>query len=694
MTEVFLENQRLDTTEGLSNLLNYAIDDIKDIGSRNTSFSKTIIFPGTSNNNIQFGHNFDVRVSNQYNEGLDNVGYNFNPAKQADCIIFFNHVQVFKGILRLLKMVILDGVVEYECAVFGELGGLINSIGNSKLQDLDFSAYDHDLNVTNISDSWNVSGGTGYFYPLADYGLVSTNKEDFQYTAFRPALFVKEYLDKMFAASGYSYESALFQTERFRRLIVPHNQKALTKNENIWIDAMRDDTAPPYDGTVIEGIAGSGPASGYVYWDSFRPLVNFTAHAAAGQYDYFTYNNAASAIADVRVVLNGNYSNDGCVIEAQVRQNGSPVGYIYFGDTGGVDQNLSLGVSIYGMNLTLNDVLDIQVFSDGVGDYRVDVDQATFKVTSLIPAIVPIVYGDSIQMNDTIPRNVLQRDFLSSILKLFNLYVYEDTLKTKFVNIKPYVDFYDLNVSGITEWTYKMDRAKAIELVPMSQVNGRYYNFKFKQDTDYYNETYRNRYGEGFGDYLFDSEFAFSGESVDVGLIFAATPLVGYAGLDKFAPAYFKLSSNVEQTMDCVIRILQSKKITGVASWDILNVATVLGSYTDYGYAGNYDDPDAPANDIHFGVPRELFFDLLTGAINVHQFNVYWSSYMAEITDKDSKLLTAFFKLTNKDIFSLDFSKLVYVDGSYWRLNKIIDWNASEPDTCKVELLKVIQTVY
>lgn len=156
----------------------------------------------------------------------------------------------------------------------------------------------------------------------------------------------------------------------------------------------------------------------------------------------------------------------------------------------------------------------------------------------------------------------------------------------------------------------------------------------------------------------------------------------------------FKKNSGVEEKTETVIRILQSKKITGVTSWDLKDGVTVLDTLTEYGYGGNYDDPDAPANDIHFGVPKELFFILLTGAINVTQFNVYWSSYMAEITDKDSKLLTAYFKLTNKDIFNLDFSKMVYIDGSYWRLNRVVDWNASEPEVCKCELLKAIILIY
>ena len=149
-----------------------------------------------------------------------------------------------------------------------------------------------------------------------------------------------------------------------------------------------------------------------------------------------------------------------------------------------------------------------------------------------------------------------------------------------------------------------------------------------------------------------------------------------------------------EECIDSNIRLLQTKDVTGVASWALKNGATTLASYTHYGYAGHLDDPDAPTNDLQFGTPSELFFTLTSGALNVNQFNVYWATYMAEITDKDSRLLTCTIKLRYRDIYQLDFSKLIYVDGVLYRINKIIDFNASKEDTCKIELLKVINRQY
>ena len=133
---------------------------------------------------------------------------------------------------------------------------------------------------------------------------------------------------------------------------------------------------------------------------------------------------------------------------------------------------------------------------------------------------------------------------------------------------------------------------------------------------------------------------------------------------------------------------------TGVTSWDILNNTTVLGSYTEYPYAGHFDDPDAPAADINFGVPVQLYFELASGDLSANLFNAYYSSYFAEITDKDSRVLTGKFKLNDTDIFNLDFAKFVYVDGGYYRISKVIDYNAGSDELTQCELLRVINLSY
>ena len=222
-----------------------------------------------------------------------------------------------------------------------------------------------------------------------------------------------------------------------------------------------------------------------------------------------------------------------------------------------------------------------------------------------------------------------------------------------------------------------------------------HYEFSFKSDTDFYNDLYKKRYNLSYGSFKYDSQFEFINEVNKCEIGFSSTPLVGYQGEDKVFSTIFKSSNNVEELIDSNIRILQAKKITGVTSWNLTDaLGSTYASLTSYGYAGHLDSPDAPSNDLNFGLPEELFFTLVSGSLSANQFNLYWSSYMAEITNKDSKLLTAYFKLDYKDIYSLDFSKFIWIDGSLFRLNKITDFNASEKDVCEVQLLKVIEKIY
>ena len=107
ITEIIVEQQRLDLFEDLGAELNYAIDDIKDFSARNTNYSKTINVPGNANNNKIFGHIYNFTSGNisttDVNGNTINVNNNFDPTRQANCQIFVNKIQVFKGVLRLLE---------------------------------------------------------------------------------------------------------------------------------------------------------------------------------------------------------------------------------------------------------------------------------------------------------------------------------------------------------------------------------------------------------------------------------------------------------------------------------------------------------------------------------------------------------------------------------------------------------------
>lgn len=680
-TEVFIENYPLDITNDISSLLTFALDDVKKFSERSTTFSKTIVLPGTSNNNKLFGHIYQFGQGNNYTASSPNVGFNFNAAKSAECIIFQDQMQTFKGVMRLLQINIIKGRFEYEVSVFGKLASLNVALSGALLEDLDFSAYDHVYNDANIVASWDNPGGTGVYYPLIDYGTYSTNKHDWDIRTFRPALYVREYIDKMITAAGFRWSSDLLDGPRVRKLIIPFNQKQLTVTTSELISARITSTQsfgfPPggthlqtYDSVTGTGFSYDAPKAVYTFLGTVTTNVNLS----------FIFEGTFTGVAFFPS------------ISLQIFKNGVSGMQVYTTNTIFSPFIISSSVPI---SLAPGDTLEFRW--SGTADTMI-LTRAEFKITSPNGTPVPISIGDTVEVNESIPKNIRQIDALVSLVKLFNLYVYEDRLDTSLIHLKPYINYYNTDSSSAVDWTYKLNRDKPIKIKPMSELNAKLYKFKYKQESDYYNELYRKRYSEGYGDRTYDSEFEFAQQTSEFEIVFSATPLVGYGGEDKVYSTIFKQTGNAptitEENVDSNIRILQSKKITGVTPWSIKNGATVLNTITRYGYAGHLDDPDIPTDDLNFGATKELFFILSAGNLSNNQFNVYWSGYMREITDKDSKLLTANFYLTPADIVQLDFSKFVYLDGELWRLNAIKDYDASKPADCVVELLSVFSTNY
>ena len=681
-TEIYIEEQKIDLLQDISTEFTYAIDDVSEFGSRNTSFSKTISIPGTATNNLVFGYIFELNNANFTDNTLPNVGYNFNVTKQANCKIFIDKVQIFKGTLRILEIVIDKETIEYQCSVFGELGGFINQLGNQRLEDLDFSSYNHTYSVANISGSWDNPGGSGYYYPLIDYGNVSTGqygvaKKDFQYTTFRPALYVKEYIQKIFAGTDYTLDCSFFDTALFKRLIIPHNQTNITALNNTSLDANAD----------IQLIN-----------TNLNTFVEFTM-VTAGSFtlditkQLFTYTGTPTITTDIQLTLRGDvttYNPSLPAFSVILKKDGAQIGRQDFDAS--INNFMDCNILVSGVNFATNNTMQVEILGNGI---FLNIILGEVKLTTTTPSQVQINLGETITINDTIPKGIFQRDFFMSIVKMFNLYVYENKFNDKELVISPYVDFYPDKSAEALDWTNKVDRSKPLSIKPMSEVNARYYNYKFKTDNDFYGENYRKKYTEGYGDFIYDTEFDFVKETDVLEVIFAASTLYQATGQDKVFPAIYKKSNtnSAEDRMDSIIRIMQTKKITGVSSWNIMNTTTNLATYTSYGYAGHLDDPINPTNDINFGAPKEIQFRP-NSYPTTNVFNAFHSPYLAEITSKDSKLLTCFGLLDIIDIFNLDFSKYVYIDGVLFRLNKVENFNPMEYNTTKLSFLKVIETSY
>jgi len=109
-----------------------------------------------------------------------------------------------------------------------------------------------------------------------------------------------------------------------------------------------------------------------------------------------------------------------------------------------------------------------------------------------------------------------------------------------------------------------------------------------------------------------------------------------------------------------------------------------------YPYVGMWDDPYNPTETLDFGIPRKIYWDNTFQAVNAtdnNLFNKYYKQYVEEITDKNSRIVTAWFALTTNDVRTADFKKLFWWDNAYFRLNKIMDYKQNQLTQC--EFLKL-----
>lgn len=300
------------------------------------------------------------------------------------------------------------------------------------------------------------------------------------------------------------------------------------------------------------------------------------------------------------------------------------------------------------------------------------------------------VEGSNIDMSSSIPAKVKQRDFIKSLVNMFNLYIQPNPDDEKDLIIEPRDDFYN---NDVIDWSGKIDKSKDIEFLPMGALNSKEYLYTYKKDNDYYNNLYYNTWDEVYGqaDFIINNDFLKAEHKTEV--IFSPTPSVGQSWYDRVIPTIIKFDDkNGVQRTEANIRILQwgGLKSTDQQWLHVDSSADTIK--TDYPYAGMYNDPYSPSEDIGFNLTNEIYWSNVFNNVitfsNNNLYNKYYKKFIEEITDTNSKIVNAYFYLTPSDITNLSFRKQYYFEGQYFRLNKVENYNPSNPIT-KCEFLKI-----
>ena len=728
MVEIFIKRvndttySKLDLYDTISLPITYSIADIRQPDQRQGTFTKTISLPGTKQNNHLFNHIFRVnKVTYLTND--------FNPSLKASCLILEDSIEIFKGSLKLNDISYLeDGEIIYNCVAFGETTDLFFSLGNKEIVELftETDSLNHIWNRPNIVFSWGATKGEGYVYPMIDYGNhFEKTRNQWDVKEFYPAVYVKEYIDRMFEQAGYTYSSAFFNTTRFKSLIIPYNKGSVKRTENEinkykaqavispsltvdfnLIQTFADNPTFWHKGTYEyrkniqvanvyyykELTDQSGSWGNNTYTAQLQGTYNFNntlkisgavvTNPPSGSYDYLF------VIEIIGVLYKNNVEFKRQKIYQIFEKNAVPQVHTTFPfETNNISLNVGDTIRIeyqYDLEYDLdNTTNNLSTYVPNFA-FTYVAENCVFN-SNLLDAILP---GDNLKIQAFIPEKVLCKDFLGSIIKMFNLYVEPDKANSKNLLIETRDDFYALETNTLN-WSNKVNRDVPWKITPLGELDFKDLIFTYKEDKDSDNQAYQYKYNEAYGTRKVTVVNDFLTNQKKIEPIFAASPTVVDSNNWNNTRAIPRIiNESIGQTAS-VIRILYYSGLVNTELWGLIQNNSGV-TYTQYPYAGMNDSPNLVSFDLCWQTPKELYWDIdKSNYLNNNLYNIYYSKMIDEITDVDSKIIEMELLLTSNDLFEINFAKKIFIDNNYYILNRIIDADRMQTQLCRVELLKL-----
>jgi hypothetical protein len=700
ITRITSQGFELDLVEGVATPLNYSISDIREPNTRKRNFSKEIVLPGTSNNMEFFKGSFNFTLSGS--------GAFFDPTIQVNAELFKDDFVVMRGLIQLKSVTVNNGSVTFQVLIYSEAVDVFLTLSNIKVSELDWSAYTHTLNKTNISNTWATSNGSGYYYPMIDKGNRPSNLV-WRTTDFVPYVYLREAFIKCFEFAGVGISGSFVNSARFSQVLFGYGGGELVsipdsvaagrqvQLSNIQMLGTFNPNFVFFNG-VDFNLSYNIPVnnsliSAATEIDALNQWVNgiFTAQYS-GQYN-FTFNlnnvnftfptpiNGSGVSAALRIFRNNQFSQD------------IPITWSPFNPVTGIELNFS-GIQPITLDLTTGEQIRTEIIISINSNLNMSLSINDTTIAGVIQfdfVSTGISDGDDVVINRFIP-DMTCADLVMNTFRQFNLYMTDISEDT--VEILPFPNFYN-PTNQFDDWSELVDLGKDIIVKPAANEYGKRVKFTFAEINESDAVTYFDRWAKRYGDYIHNqgSYYAKDDKEIKLGWGTIIPYNIPADNINQLIAPRFYIQDGVNQKVcKAVARVMNRLPQQSIASgWTFQNAAeTSPTNPTTYPLVHHFNSLGNPTFDLNFMLVDELFY-VATIATTVNSFSEYYFDMINEIVSPESKLVTLFVRLTPKDIKNLNFKRLKMIDGALFRLNKIIDFDTEIQATTKVELIKVLR---
>jgi hypothetical protein len=740
--ELYINGRLIDINEALPFPFTYNISDVKDLSSRKGNKSKTITLPGTANNCALMASVYLTTSREKIITSIESQFLDFDPSVKSLCQYYENGLLVFNGIAQLLQCKLNNGTWSFEISMVSNQIDYIALMKKIKINELDFSEYDHLCDETIQADTWSgfneINGvqttiksgadwlGIGYYYGLIDYGYTRVAPDTFNFNQLAPQVFVYEVLQKLFKAVGLTWQSTFFETQLFKRLLVAYfggNLPEITAGQatNASVTATENNNAGGFImNQSISSFTGLDsnlyPKQNFTNPTTIVDLVDVTILTDPSAQTVTTLPFKFKALTSG--LFNIEYLGDHIIDITKTPGGSTAVQYNYktflivkknnvvistnqiYQNQGNVVTTINTSESFNyfsTINLLVNDELTFEIKSTlNLYDFTFSnnvINTIQFTATSSGVALNINKQIQQLNVGDTIRINQYLSDmtgdvFFKGLITMFNLYLRPKNTDPTIIEIEPLNDFYNGSNAAL-DWTYLLDRSKEIKVTPTTNLAAKNYNFQFESDNDYWNSKYLNEYAEQYGSFLFDTQNQYATNNTDLKLPFSQKPLVVIPTTDLIIPRAYQVNFDESATGQVVPMkgkpfIVQLGEMRDYVDWH--HGATLLNSYP---YVGHLDNIDNPTFDLNFGVPDVVFYSAYVYTNN--NLYAYHETFIKEIVSRYGKLVTLSVMLNSSIINQLDFKNLILIDDVVYRLQSIKDFDPGKQQSTEIELIRILQ---
>lgn len=735
--ELYLNDILVDLDDRVPFPLTFNISDIKDLTARKGNNSKTIKLPGTQTNTALMVQVFSWSAS-EVSSGIGSTFINFDPSVRIPARYYHNGLLEFQGVAQLSECKYSQGSWEFEVLLISETIDYIGRLSKVKLNELDFSMYDHVYDRANQLDNWagniQVNGvstpnvvagnytGAGYYYGLIDYGYPRTVANEFNVDEIIPQVFVYDILQKAFNYCGLSWSSTFLESQRFKRLLMAFEGGQLPE--------------------ITSTISAQGSATMNELNDGSGFMIQYGQYVTSGtitntyQYDpvdvsiitdpsnQVQQTNAMKFVAASESLFTLNYYGDHQFSIDPQFTSGASIGYslklcvfvdnsLYSSDEIYSGQLLNIS-TIQTVNINFNYTRDIYLLVNQeirleillsitqlttnlvIGDYLEFSLLTLGSNIDIIKTQQNIIAGSTMYLSALMPE-MDAGTFFKGLVTMFNLYVKPNVDTPTMMEIEPLNDFYNSSADAV-DWTAKVDWSKEMTVTPTINYASKNYRFKWEQDEDYFNAKYRTDIGKDYGNFQISSTNQFAQGDTDYTVPFsqkllAQIPFDDTTFTDLIVPRSFQMQQNEDGSS--TMTLIKGKpfivQLGGLrtGAWIHIDELGIGHNEPDYPYVGHLDSLDTPTFDLNFGVPDYVYW--ITGSYPTDNLYMYHEKFIKELLSRYGKEVQLFASLDSNDINTLDFRNLVMIDGVVFRLQAVKDYDSGKDQSTKLELIRIIE---